>query len=265
MVWGCQCGRLTPTCVIKSPRTAAISPMLTLPKQSIAKLSKGNTNAKEEPNLEEESLKAVQPRAPSATSPSPIPHIGAAALAQGEGPQPTGNDQTKIVHYSDSLLLMSGPPPSTPEPKQAFLDADPSFTPSHLRRLNSPTFSLEGELALVADCYSISSWDTGAPSPLLLEVPSENAMQFDEELPQAIHNGEHAAALEIFSFFLSSRESQIDSTEAALLRRNCTRLYILLDIPEAALDVSQQDWDRDPEDTRNERLRDAATAMIAKS
>ena len=116
----------------------------------------------------------------------------------------------------------------------------------------------------MADCYSISSWDTGAPSPLLLEVPSENAMQFDEELPQAIHNGEHAAALEIFSFFLSSRKSQIDYTEAALLRRNCARLYILLDLAEPALDVSQQDWDRDPEDVRNERLRDAATAMITK-
>ena len=210
-------------------------------------------------------LKAEQPRAPSEPSPSPILQIGAAALAQGEGPQPTGNDQTNIVHYSDSLLPMSGPPPSTPESKQALVDADPSFTTSHLRRLNNPTFSLKGEPALVADCFSLSSWDIAAPSPLLLEVPSEHTMQFDEELLQAIHNGDHAAALEIFSFSLSSRKSQIDYTEAALLRRNCTRLYILLDLPEAALDVSQQDWDRDPEDTRNERLRDAATAMIAKS
>ena len=43
--------QIKPTCVIKSPRTAAISTTLTLPNQSIAKLSKGNANAKEEPNL----------------------------------------------------------------------------------------------------------------------------------------------------------------------------------------------------------------------
>ena len=41
---------IKPTCVIKSPRTAAISPTLARPKQSIAKLSKGHANAKEEWN-----------------------------------------------------------------------------------------------------------------------------------------------------------------------------------------------------------------------
>ena len=158
---------------------------------------------------------------------------------------------------------MSGPPPSALEFKQAFFDADPSFTPSHLRRRNNPTVSLEGEPALVTDVYSLTSWDTAAPSPLLLEVPSVHTMQLDEDLLVAIDTGNHAAALNIFSVS-PTYESQIDCTEAALLRRNCARLYILLDLAEPALDVSQQDWDRDPEDVRNERLRDAATAMITK-
>ena len=42
--------QIKPTCVIKSLCTAAISPTLALPKQSIAKLSKGHANAKEEWN-----------------------------------------------------------------------------------------------------------------------------------------------------------------------------------------------------------------------
>ena len=97
---------------------------------------------------------------------------------------------------------MSEPPPSAPESKQAFVDADPSFTPSHLRHLNNPTFSLAGEPALVADCYSLNSWDTAAPSPLRLEVPSKHTLlvqggQFDKELLEAIDTGDHAAALDI--------------------------------------------------------------------
>ena len=64
----------------------------------------------------------------------------------------------------------------------------------------------------------------------------------------------------VHNLFVSHGEED----QAALLRRNCARLYILLDLAEPALDVSQQDWDRDPEEVRNERLRDAATAMITK-
>ena len=53
------------------------------------------------------SLMAEQPRAPSASSPSPIPTQGAAALAQGEGPHHAGNDHLNAIHCPDSLLLMS--------------------------------------------------------------------------------------------------------------------------------------------------------------
>ena len=256
--------------------------MLTQPKQSIAKFSKGNANAKGEQNLEEGSLKAEQPRAPSAHSPSPIPHIGAAALAQGEGPQPTGNDQTKIVHYSDSLLPMSGPPPSTPEPKQAFLDTDPSFTPSHLRHLNNPTLSFNGYAGCPVSwrsCLEIGNWNVlpwgAAPPrriPLRLEVPDVNILQFahDEydwdDVLEAVSSldckSDQISALKLFSDLLNTEVSGMDHTQAALLRRNCARLHILLHQPTQALDLCNLNFQVDGEDVRTERISRRACSAI---
>ena len=66
-----------------------------------------------------------------------VPHPQEFLSLEGQNPFYPGKE-------ADSLLPMSGPPPSAPEFKQAFFDADPSFTPSHLRRLNNQTFSLKG-------------------------------------------------------------------------------------------------------------------------
>ena len=110
---------IKPTCVIKTPRAAATSQILTLPKQSMAKLNEGGAAAKEEPireasfNIKQGSLMAKQPGAPSAPSPPPIPNIGAAALAQGGGPQPTGN-HFKPDSVANSPILMSGLAASSP-------------------------------------------------------------------------------------------------------------------------------------------------------
>ena len=104
---------IKPTCVIKTPRTAATSQILTLPKQSMAKPDEGDAAAKEEPileasfNIKQGSLMAEQPGAPSAPNPPPIPYIGAAALAQGGGPQPTGN-HFEPDSVANSHILMSG-------------------------------------------------------------------------------------------------------------------------------------------------------------
>ena len=142
--------------------------------------------------------------------------------------------------------------------REVLFDADPSFTPSHLRHLNSPTFSLEGEPALLPDCFSLGSWDTAAPSSLLLEVPSVHTMQFGQEVLAAIYSGDHAAALEIFSSHLASCESQVDHTEVALLRRNCARLHLRLHQPDEALALCNLNWQVDSEDVRTERLRHLA-------
>ena len=68
------------------------------------------------------SLMVEQPRAPSASSPSPIPNEGAAALAQGGGPQHAGNDHLDVLDCPDSLLLMF-------EPLQS-VDSTPLDTPN---------------------------------------------------------------------------------------------------------------------------------------
>ena len=115
---------IKPTCVIKTPRTAATSQILTLPKQSMAKPDEGDAAAKEEPileasfNIKQGSLMAEQPGAPSAPNPPPIPYIGAAALAQGGGPQPTGN-HFKPDSVANSPILMSGMAASSPAPSLA--------------------------------------------------------------------------------------------------------------------------------------------------
>ena len=114
----------------------------------------------------------------------------------------------------------------------------------------------------MADCFSLGSWNTAPPSPLLLEVPAVHTMQFDEEVLEAIYTGDHAAALDLFSSCLASCVSQVDHTEAALLRRNCARLYLLLQQPDAALHLCHHDWQVDPEDVRTERLRQVARTMI---
>ena len=115
---------IKPTCVINTPRTAATSQILTLPKQSMAKPDEGDAAAKEEPileasfNIKQGSLMAEQPGAPSAPNPPPIPYIGAAALAQGGGPQPTGN-HFKPDSVANSPILMSGMAASSPAPSLA--------------------------------------------------------------------------------------------------------------------------------------------------
>ena len=138
------------------------------------------------------------------------------------------------------------------------------WTNSHLRHLNIPNLSSEGEPALLADCYSLGSWHNAAPSPLLLEVPDVKTMQFDQEVLEAIYTADHAAALELFSSCLAFCASQVDRTETALLRRNCTRLHLLLQQPDDALRLCHQDWTVDPEDVRTERLHQAARMMIIK-
>ena len=89
-------------------------------------------------------------------------------------------------------------------------------------------------------------------------------MQFDQEVLEAIYTNDHAAALDLFSSCLASCVSQADRAEAALLRRNCARLHLLLQQPDDALRLCNQDWTVDPEDVRTEKLRQAARMMIIK-
>merc|ERR1719209_107636 len=102
-----------PTCVIKASRTAAafsrLSELTTLEEQLMLE------SPLDVCNITQGSPVVEQPRAPLAPNPSPIPTIGAAALAQGEGPQQAGNTHLHIPQCSDSLLLMSGHPLPAPE------------------------------------------------------------------------------------------------------------------------------------------------------
>merc|ERR1719209_1534964 len=102
-----------PTCVIKASRTAAafsrLSELTTLEEQLMLE------SPLDVCNITQGSPVVEQPGAPLAPNPSPIPTIGAAALAQGEGPQHAGNTHHDIPQCSDSLLLMSGHPLPAPE------------------------------------------------------------------------------------------------------------------------------------------------------
>merc|ERR1719209_375479 len=104
-----------PTCVIKASRTAAafsrFSELTTLEEELMLE-SPSNNITQGSPVVE-------QPGAPLAPNPSPIPTIGAAALAQGEGPRHAGNDHLDVPQCSDSLLLMSGHPLPAPESLQS--------------------------------------------------------------------------------------------------------------------------------------------------
>ena len=104
-----------PTCVIKASRTAAafsrFSELTTL-EQELMLESPSNNITQGSPVVE-------QPGAPLVPNPSPIPIIGAAALAQGEGPQHAGNHHLDAIQCSNSLLLMSGHHLPTPEPLQS--------------------------------------------------------------------------------------------------------------------------------------------------
>jgi len=132
---------IKPTCMIKASRMAAalsrFSELTTLDKELTLE------SPSDFYNITQGSPVGKQPGAPLAPNPPPIPTIGAAALAQGGGPQHAGNNHLHVVQCSDSLLLMSGHPLPTPESLQSVqsspretLDTS-SMTPPLLGRRSS--------------------------------------------------------------------------------------------------------------------------------
>ena len=101
---------LTTDLEITHQNTSEDEPMLEQPEHVRQPVLENELLHPENSTFEEELLMIEQPSGTSATtSPSPIPHLGAAALAQGGGPHLSGNDQLNVVHCSDSLFLMSDP------------------------------------------------------------------------------------------------------------------------------------------------------------
>ena len=132
---------IKPTCMIKASRMAAapsrFSQLTTLDKELTLE------SPSDFYNITQGSPVGKQPGAPLAPNPPPIPTIGAAALAQGGGPQHAGNNHLHVVQCSDSFLLMSGHPLPTPESLQSVqsspretLDTS-SMTPPLLGRRSS--------------------------------------------------------------------------------------------------------------------------------
>ena len=241
-----------PTCVIKAQRTAS-GTQFSLLHQTMASLNQLFTPQQKTLHATSSSSSAaVTSLVEPDVEPSSAPLFPVLASAQ------LSTELSSTVPSAADTSACDLAAVSIESQREVLFDADPSFTPSHLRHLNNPTFSLEGEPALLPDCFSLGSWDTAAPSSLLLEVPSVHTMQFGQEVLAAIYSGDHAAALEIFSSHLASCESQVDHTEVALLRRNCARLHLRLHQPDEALALCNLNWQVDNEDVRTERLRHLA-------
>ena len=241
-----------PTCVIKAQRTAS-GTQFSLLHQTMASLNQLFTPQQKTLHATSSSSSAaVTSLVEPDVEPSSAPLFPVLASAQ------LSTELSSTVPSAADTSACDLAAVSIESQREVLFDADPSFTPSHLRHLNNPTFSLEGEPALLPDCFSLGSWDTAAPSSLLLEVPSVHTMQFGQEVLAAIYSGDHAAALEIFSSHLASCESQVDRTEVALLRRNCARLHLRLHQPDEALALCNLNWQVDNEDVRTERLRHLA-------
>ena len=242
-----------PTCVIEARRTASDGAQFSLLHQTMASLNQLFTPQQKTLHATSSSSSAaVTSLVEPDVEPSSAPLFPVLASAQ------LSTELSSTVPSAADTSACDLAAVSIESQREVLFDADPSFTPSHLRHLNNPTFSLEGEPALLPDCFSLGSWDTAAPSSLLLEVPSVHTMQFGQEVLAAIYSGDHAAALEIFSSHLASCESQVDHTEVALLRRNCARLHLRLHQPDEALALCNLNWQVDNEDVRTERLRHLA-------
>ena len=108
-------------------------------------------------------LMGEQPRAPLASSPSPIPNLGAEALAQGGGLPVTGNDQLIQVHHSDPPFFMSG---NLLPPAEPLLAAQP--TP-----LETPNSSPDTSLLRPPNLDQPISPSTRPGFPLALNQPQE--------------------------------------------------------------------------------------------
>jgi hypothetical protein len=91
--------------------------------------------------------------------------------------------------------------------------------------------------------------------------------EFDwEDVLDAVYSmgckSDQISALKLFSDILNSQASNMNHTQAALLRRNCARLHLVLHQPAEALALCNLNYQVNNKDVRTERLRRRAKSAI---